>query len=87
MDKRDVSWLIVRVLGLAFVINAGRYLFIIIENLMLASKADLGKTLLSQSSGLISGWVIEAVVYFIIGLFLLLDGKFLFEIINYDPEK
>ncbi|HEY0427624.1 MAG TPA: hypothetical protein VGC76_07555 [Pyrinomonadaceae bacterium] len=85
MTKKDVAWLIVRIIGICFLWNAGSYLFIVFQNLLLAAGASK-ETLLSEASGLISVWVIEAVVSLILGIYFLKNGKFLFELINSESD-
>ncbi|MDQ3847331.1 MAG: hypothetical protein M3261_00060 [Thermoproteota archaeon] len=87
MSKREVAWLIVRVIGVCLVLNACRYLFIVLENVMLASQAKNAETILSEASGLISGWLIEGIVSFIAGLYFLKNGCLLFQLLNYEPNR
>lgn len=82
MTKKQIVWLLVRIAGAISVFNSLRFVFIIVENLLLASTSDVLKTTIGQASGLISGWAIEAVVYFSIGLYLLLNGKILFDLLD-----
>lgn len=86
MTKKEVTWLIIRLLGICSIFNAFRYFFIIIENWLLASSAELGEATISQSSGLFMGWTIELIFYFIIGLYLLFNGKLLFFVLNRESE-
>ena len=87
MTKEDAAWLIVRTMGVGFIIYSIRYLFIIMQNFMLATTSDMGKLLISQSSGLLAGWLIEGAFYLVVGLLLLFKGRFLFCLINRNEEK
>ena len=86
MTKREVVWLMVRVVGVCLLLNACRYLFIVIENILNAVQADKGAVVLSQGSGLIAGWVLEAIVSFIAGMYLIKDGGLLFRWLNHEPD-
>ena len=87
MSKRDLAWLIVRLVGIGLLFNSLRYAFIVFENLLLASQTNNGKVLLSQGSGLITGWVIEAIIYGLLGLYFLLNGSLLHQLIVREPNK
>ena len=87
MTKKQLAWLIVRFIGVCSLFNSLRFAFIILENVMMTSKADMGKVLLEQGAGLIAGWFIEAIVYFIIGVYLLLNGKILFNLLNRESDE
>ena len=87
MTKREVAWLIVRFIGICLVLNACRYLFIVLENVMMASTANKGDVALSQGSGLISGWIVEAIVSLIVGLYLLKNGNLLFHLLNHESDR
>lgn len=85
MTKKDVAWLIVRITGVCFLWNAGSYMFIVLQNLLLATGANK-ESLLSEASGLISVWVIEAIISLLLGIYFLKNGKFLFELINRESD-
>jgi hypothetical protein len=87
MTKRHLAWLLIRIAGTCLLFNSLRFLFIILENVLLASSSFDGKIVLSQGSGLIAGWAIEAGIYFIIGIYLLLDGKRLFDLWDREPPE
>lgn len=87
MKKREAGLLIVRTLGLCLFLNGCRYVFIIFESLMMTSKAAFGDTLLSQASGLISAWVIEAIIFFLAGIYFLRNGDFVIDLLDYEKPK
>ena len=87
MKKREAALLIVRTLGLCLFLNGCRYVFIIFENIMTASKIAMGDALLSHGSGLISAWVIEAIIFFLAGIYFLRGGNFVIDLLDYDKPK
>lgn len=87
MSKREWAWLIVRIIGVGLLFNSLRYAFIVFENLLLVSQTDNGKILLSQSSGLITGWIIEAIVYGLLGLYFIFGGNLLHQLLVKEPDE
>ena len=85
MNKREVCWLLVRIGGVCLCLNGFRYVLIVMENMLLVTTARNGELLLSQSSGLIGGWAIEAAISLIAGVYLIKGGDFLFRWLNYEP--
>ena len=81
MSKKELAWLIVRLVGIGLLFNSLRYAFIVVENLLIVSQNDNGKVLLSQSSGLFTGWVIEAIVYGLLGFYFLFNGNLLYRLL------
>ena len=84
MKKNEAALLTVRILGLILCLNGCRYLFIIFENIMVASGHNEGKILLSKAVGLISGWIIQAIISFLAGLYLLRGGDFIINLLDYE---
>lgn len=78
MNKNQLCWLLVRIVGVFAVFNGLRYSLIVIENILAAPAGENGRLLLSQSSGLLGGWCIEALVSFGVGVYLIKRGKILF---------
>ena len=87
MTKKQLAWLFVKVFGACSLFNSLRLAFIVFENVMMASNVSNGKALLSQGAGLILGWIIESIVYFIIGIYLLLNGRILFYLFNRESDE
>lgn len=87
MNKREMVWLLIRIAGVCLLVNTCRYVFIVLENLMMVEQVDLREKLLSQSSGLIKAWIIEAIISLIVGLYLLGDGRLLFQLLNSESHR
>jgi len=85
-NERNV-WLVVRIFGLLALVNSLRFVFIIMENSLLVTTTEMRTVSFSQTSGLPVGWLIEGIVYFCIGLYLLLNGKLLFDLLNRAPDN
>lgn len=86
MTKRESTWLIVKVIGVCLLLYGAKGLFAVLESLLMVTKASNGDVLLTQNSGLISGWLIEAIVSLLAGFYLIKDGSILFEWLNHEPE-
>lgn len=87
MTKKQLAWLIVRVIGVFSLYNALKYAFIVFENVMMTSNIDNGNVLLEKGAGLISGWIVEGIVYLLIGLYLIIDGRVLFNLFNRESNE
>lgn len=86
MNKRELSWFMVRLIGVGLVLNGMRYVAIVIENILLVPTGPAGKMLLSQSSGLLGGLAMEALVSLAVGVYLIKRGDFLFHWLNSEPR-
>jgi hypothetical protein len=82
LTKKQVVWLLVRIAGVALLANGIRYFLIVLENIMMGMSVAKGQELLSAGSGLITGWIIEAVLFCAAGFYLLEDGRLLFRWLN-----
>lgn len=87
MNKKELSWFVVRLIGVGLVLIGMRYVAIVIENLLVLRASPAGQMLLSQSSGLLSGWVMEALFSLGAGVYLIKRGDFLFHWLNSEPNQ
>lgn len=78
MNKNQLCWLLVRIIGVLLVFNGVRYTLIVIENILAAPSGEAGQLLVSHSSGLLGGWCLQAVASFVAGVYLIKRGKILF---------
>lgn len=85
MTKKEICWLVVRLIGICLLFNALRYAVAMIENLLLISSTPAGQMLVSQTAGLMKLWCCEAIASFVAGLYLIKRGHVLFEWLNFEP--
>ena len=85
MTKEEVVWLLVRIIGLCFLVNGFRYGFIVCENIMVMSASS--PELYSKGSGLLNTFILEGLVCLIVGISLLKNGRILFRMLNSEPHK
>jgi hypothetical protein len=78
MNKNQLCWLLVRMIGVCLVFNGLRYTLIVIENILAAPPGEAGQLLLSHSAGLLGGWCLQALASFVAGAYLIKRGKILF---------
>ncbi|HEU4376443.1 MAG TPA: hypothetical protein VFS02_23320 [Telluria sp.] len=86
MNKQELSWFMVRLIGVGLVLNGMRYVAIVIENILVMRTGPAGQILMSQSSGLLGGWVAEALISLAVGVYLIKRGDFLFHWLNSEPN-
>lgn len=86
MNKQELSWFTVRIIGVGLTLNALRYSAIVLENILNLPSGPAGKMLLAQSSGLLGSWTIEALLSLGAGVYLIKRGDFLFHWLNSEPK-
>ena len=86
MTKKQLNWLLVRAFGVCLLFYALTYVFAIFENLLIASGSESGKLLLGKASGLFTGWIIKTIIYSAIGIYLLINGKILYNVLDFETE-
>lgn len=87
MNKKELSWFAVRLIGVGLLLNAMRYTAIVIENIMNLPSGPAGNALMAQSSGLLTGWTLEALLSIVAGVYLIKRGDFLFHWLNSEPAE
>lgn len=87
MSKKEMCWLLVRLIGLCLLFNGLRHVIALIENLLLISSNPAGQMLVSQTAGLMKLRCCEAVASFGAGIYLIKRGRLLFECLNFEPQK
>jgi len=87
ITKKQIVWLSVRIIGTLAIFNSLRFVFTILENLLLITNSEMRTITISQGSGLVIGWTVEAIAYFAIGLYLLLNGTILFDLLNRESSS
>lgn len=87
MNKKELSWFAVRLIGVGLLLNAMRYTAIVIENIMNLPSGPTGNALMAQSSGLLTGWTLEALLSLGAGVYLIKRGDFLFHWLNSEPAE
>lgn len=86
MNKQELSWFTVRIIGVGLTLNALRYTAIVLENILNLPSGPAGKMLMAQSSGLFGSWAIEALLSLGAGVYLIKRGDFLFHWLNSEPK-
>lgn len=85
MTKEELVWLLVRIIGLGFLINGFRYGFIVFENIMVMSAS--GPELQARGAGLLNAFILEGLICLIVGISLLKSGRILFGLLNSVPYR
>lgn len=86
MTKKELCWLLVRLIGLCLLFNGMRSVFTLLETLFLVSSNPAGQMVMSQSAGLMKFWCCEAVMSFAAGIYLIKRGHIVFQWLNFEPE-
>lgn len=87
MNKKELSWFVVRLIGVGLLLNALRYTAIVIENIINLPGGPAGNALMAQSSGLLTGWSVEALLSLGAGVYLIKRGDFLFRWLHSEPAE
>ena len=86
MKKSEAAILIVRVLGLISCLNGIRYLINLFQNLIVATPYINSPDIKSAVSGLYLGMIIEIIIWFSLGVYLLRDGHIVFKLLDYEKS-
>jgi hypothetical protein len=84
-SRQNIAWGLTKAAGMLLLWNALNSFFTILQNTLMATAANQGR-LLSEASGLMSGWVAEGFICGVLGIYLLVSGRILMRLMGQDPE-
>lgn len=87
MTKKQLAWLIIRIIGVFLLYKSLNLAFVVFQNLMAATSLDNSNIVLEKGAGLFSGWIVEGIVYLLLGLYFVIDGKVLFNLLDRETES